>query len=162
MLRNYREHQRLKIALNPLPLNFTSFLTNQQTNQQIRQCGATIVVPVECLVPYSYVFGTRSTRLPRGSRHHRTTPPPKKHTQARKRQSTALARPATHCLSVCLVIIFSPSRGKKQANHVLPQPCRRRRALRFLGQCLHVSFRDTASTDAIYLCACLEGASRPV
>jgi len=78
---------------------------------------------------------------------------PRRQKNTRKRQATALARPATHCLSVCLVIIFSPSRGKKQANHVLPQPCRRRRALRFLGQCLHVSFWDTASTDAIYLCA---------
>ena len=89
---------------------------------------------------------------------------PKTHTQA---TATALARPAprTSCIlqsSIVLVLsLFFSLEGQEAANHVLPQPCRRRCALRFLGQCLHVSFSDTASTDAIYLCACLEGASRP-
>ena len=68
---------------------------------------------------------------------------------------------ATHILGCTRIVIIFSLEGQEAANHVLPQPCRRRCALRFLGQCLHVSFSDTASTDAIYLCACLEGASRP-
>ena len=40
---------------------------------------------------------------------------PRRQKNTRKRQATALARPATHSLSLAgIVIIFSPSRGKKQ------------------------------------------------
>ena len=80
---------------------------------------------------------------------------PKTHTQATRQQRLSLGPRHAHARH------YFSLKGQEAANHVLPQPCRRRCALRFLGQCLHVSFSDTASTDAIYLCACLEGASRP-
>lgn len=164
MLRNYREYKRLKIALNPPPLNFTPFLTNQQpTNQTAGGNVVGFVVPTNehCLVPYSYVFGTRSTQPLVESRHHRAQHA--KNTHASDSNGSRSAR-ATHILQSSIVLVLSlffSLEGQEAANHVLPQPCRRRCALRFLGQCLHVSFSDTASTDAIYLCACLEGASRP-
>ena len=138
------------------------FIPNQPTNKSANQtvwgddCGpGRMLGPVFVRVRDS-LDSTPSGKSP--SSHHAAA----KKTHASDKQRLSLGPPRTASRFAGIVIIFSPSRGKKQANHVLPQPCRRRRALRFLGQCLHVSFRDTASTDAIYLCACLEGASRPV
>ena len=104
------------------------------------------------------MFGTRSTQPLVESRHHRAQHA--KNTHASDSNGSRSAR-ATHILGCTRIVIIFSLEGQEAANHVLPQPCRRRCALRFLGQCLHVSFSDTASTDAIYLCACLEGASRP-
>ena len=103
-----------------------------------------------CWSRIQYVFGTRSTRIPRGkspSSHHAA-----KKTHASDKQRLSLG--PRHAQPLGLYChYFLTLEGQEAANHVLPQPRRRRRALRFLGQCLHVSFRDTASTDAIYFSA---------
>ena len=130
------------------------FIPNQPTNKSANQtvwgddCGpGRMLGPVFVRVRDS-LDSTPSGKSP--SSHHAAA----KKTHASTQATINGSRSARHALPLGLPChYFLTLEGQEAANHVLPQPCRRRRALRFLGQCLHVSFWDTASTDAIYLCA---------